>query len=245
MNPMPLSKKLVLIVVVCFALMRTTFAQTWQNSSVPTRTTIDFNTDIQFTGTSWSAQLGILFNAYRSASLIDGPLVTFGNTKHSFEVSPWHNGAGAITFAGNGGTMDFLISGTSPGPGQNVNWGVPKMTIMRNGNVGISTSNPDQRLTVNGRIKAEEVQVVVDVPADYVFGENYQLQPLTQVEQFIQQRKHLPGIPGAAELKANGWQLGEMSNKLLEKVEELTLYLIELKKENDALKARVEKLEKK
>jgi hypothetical protein len=210
----------------------------WQGSTVPTRTTIDFNTDIQFTGTAWSAQLGILFNAYRSPSLIDGPLATFGNTKHSFEVSPWGNGAGAIMFAGNGGTMDFLISGTSPGPGQNVNWGVPKMTILRDGRVGIGTASPDQHLTVNGKIKAEEVQVVVDVPADYVFDEGYELKPLEEIEQFIRENKHLPGVPNAEALKANGWQVGEMNNKLLEKVEELMLYIIEQDK-------RIEILEKK
>lgn len=112
-------------------------------------------------------------------------------------------------------------------------------------NVGIGTTNPDQRLTVNGKIKAEEVQVVVDVPADYVFDTSYPLAPLQEVETYIKANNHLPGMPDAATIKANGWAVGEMSNKLLEKVEELTLYLIELRKENEELKRRLEKIETK
>ncbi|MFZ5972137.1 MAG: hypothetical protein ACOYXA_11140, partial [Bacteroidota bacterium] len=75
--------------------------------------------------------------------------------------------------------------------------------------------------------------------------EDYNLKPLEEVEQFIKENKHLPGVPNAESLKANGWQVGEMNNKLLEKVEELTLYLIELKRENEDLKIRLEKLEEK
>lgn len=104
------------------------------------------------------------------------------------------------------------------------------------GNVGIGTLNPDFKLTVNGKIKAEEIQVVVDVPADYVFEEDYNLKPLEEVEKFVKEHKHLPGMPDAQSLITNGWQVGEMNNKLLEKVEELTLYLIEIKKELDQVK---------
>jgi hypothetical protein len=120
---------------------------------------------------------------------------------------------------------------------------VKRMTISMNGNVGIGNANPDQKLTVNGKIKCEEVDVVVDVPADYVFENDYSLMPLTEVARYIRENKHLPNVPNAQTLKENGWPVGEMNNKLLEKVEELTLYLIELKKENDALKDRLNKLE--
>ena len=113
------------------------------------------------------------------------------------------------------------------------------------GNVGIGTLNPDFKLTVNGKIKAEEIQVVVDVPADYVFEKDYSLMPLQEVEKFVTENKHLPGMPDAQSLITNGWQVGAMNNKLLEKIEELTLYLIALKKENEELKKRVEKIEKK
>jgi hypothetical protein len=111
------------------------------------------------------------------------------------------------------------------------------------GNVGIGTTTPDFKLTVNGKIKAEEIQVVVDV-ADYVFDDNYKLKSLQEVEQYIKENKHLPGVPGKKEVDANGYQVGLMTNKLLEKVEELTLYMIELKKENEELRKRLEKIEK-
>lgn len=115
--------------------------------------------------------------------------------------------------------------------------------INTNGNIGIGTVNPDFKLTVNGNIKCEEMLVVVDVPADYVFDLDYKLMPLSEVGKYIKENKHLPNVPSAEEIKQNGWQVGEMNNKLLEKVEELTLYLLQLKDENEALKARVEALE--
>ncbi len=67
---------------------------------------------------------------------------------------------------------------------------------------------------------------MVDVPADYVFEKEYYLRPLTEVEKFVLENKHLPGMPDAQTLIKNGWQVGEMNNKLLEKVEELTLILL-------------------
>jgi hypothetical protein len=109
------------------------------------------------------------------------------------------------------------------------------------GNVGIGTTNPTDKLTVNGKIRAEEIQVVVDV-ADYVFEKGYKLRPLEEVEAYVKEHKHLPGVPGKAEVDADGFLVGEMTNKVLEKVEELTLYLIELKKQNDRLSIENENL---
>lgn len=110
------------------------------------------------------------------------------------------------------------------------------------GNVGIGTANPDHKLDVKGTIHALEVKVDVSVPADYVFEENYYLTPLEEVETFIKENHHLPGIPSAKEIRETGWELGVMSNKLLEKVEELTLYVIELKKENEEIKKEIQKM---
>jgi hypothetical protein len=112
------------------------------------------------------------------------------------------------------------------------------LTISSNGKVGIGTANPDQnaRLSVDGKILAEELQIIVDVPADYVFDQTYRLMPLLQVSHYIKENKHLPNIPSATEIQSKGWVVGEMSNKLLEKIEELTLYMIQLKDENEELK---------
>jgi hypothetical protein len=155
-------------------------------------------------------------------------ILEFGLSDVVFENSP----------PGSGYYGDLLIK-TWGQPGQYGN----TLMLKGNGNVGVGTINPDSRLTVNGRIKCEEVVVIVDVPADYVFNLDYKLMPLSEVGKYIKENKHLPNVPSAEEIKQNGWQVGEMNNKLLEKVEELTLYLLELKNENEALKARVEALE--
>jgi len=98
------------------------------------------------------------------------------------------------------------------------------------GNVGIGTATPDAKLTVNGKIHATEVIVDLAIPADYVFKPTYKLMPLHEVEQFVKTNSHLPEIPSAGEITKNGLSMGEMQNKLLQKVEELTLYVIEQQK---------------
>jgi hypothetical protein len=118
-----------------------------------------------------------------------------------------------------------------------------RMRIGANGNVGIGTTNPTHTLTVSGTIRAKEI-IVESNWADYIFADDYQLQSLDTVEQHIKTHKHLPGIPSAQEVSANGVSLGEMQTLLLAKIEELTLHQIELNKrlraleqENAALKA--------
>ncbi len=111
------------------------------------------------------------------------------------------------------------------------------LSVLKNGNVGIGTPNPDSRLTVKGLIHAEEVKVSLQVPGpDYVFEKNYKLLSLSETETYIQQNKHLPEVPSAKEMETNGISLSEMNMLLLKKVEELTLYLIEMKKENEQIK---------
>ena len=114
----------------------------------------------------------------------------------------------------------------------------PAMTI--NGltnNVGIGTTNPTSKLSVNGNIRAKEI-VVETGWADFVFDEKYKLSNLDSVETYIKLNKHLPGIPSANEIGTNGLKVGEVQTKMMEKIEELTLYVIELKKEIELLKAK-------
>jgi hypothetical protein len=108
--------------------------------------------------------------------------------------------------------------------------------------VGIGTTNPTYKLSVNGNIRSKEV-VVESGWADYVFDQQYPLRPLEELRTFIQKNKHLPGIPSAREVQTEGLSLGATQKKMMEKIEELTLYLLEantqirqLQKEVDALK---------
>ncbi|GGG27295.1 hypothetical protein GCM10011344_30110 [Dokdonia pacifica] len=95
------------------------------------------------------------------------------------------------------------------------------------------------RLVVGGKILTEGVRVELEANwADYVFAPNYTLKSLYEVEQFIKDNGHLPNVPSAATIKDEGLDMEEMMTKQMEKIEELTLYIIELKKEIDALKAQ-------
>lgn len=107
-----------------------------------------------------------------------------------------------------------------------------------NGGVGIGTLNTGTfRLAVEGKIGAREVRVTNAFPwPDYVFSRNYKLPDLDNVENYIKKNSHLPNMPSAREVKDNGIELGQMNAKLVEKIEELTLYVIELKKETKQLK---------
>ena len=141
-----------------------------------------------------------------------------------------------------------------------------KFRIDQNGNVGIGTKTPDEKLTVKGKIHAEEIKVDLAVPADYVFQKyytgkselksDYVMPTLVEIENFTKKNHHLPDVPSAQEIQKNGLSLGEMSNVLLQKVEELTLFAIEqnkiimlqqkeferLKTENDNYKSITERL---
>jgi len=119
-----------------------------------------------------------------------------------------------------------------------------QLVLNPNGKVGIGTANPSDTLTVRGSIKADQM-IVASVGADFVFADDYKLLPLSEVEQRIKSDRHLPDVQSAAEVKTNGMSVGDMQTKLLQKVEELTLYVIDLKKENEALKTRVATLETK
>lgn len=108
------------------------------------------------------------------------------------------------------------------------------------GRVGIGTTNVfDYKLAIAGKMIAEKVKVSMKESwPDYVFQDDYKLPSLQEIEKFISEHKRLPGIPSAKEVVADGIDLGEMNRKLLEKVEELTLYIIEMKKEIEQLKTR-------
>ncbi len=110
------------------------------------------------------------------------------------------------------------------------------------GNVGIGTINPgDWKLAVNGKIRAKEIKVETGW-SDFVFKHDYKLPTLTEVENHINKKGHLKDIPSAKEVAENGIFLGKMDSKLLQKIEELTLYTIQQQKEIEELKVQNKKI---
>ncbi len=125
-------------------------------------------------------------------------------------------------------------------------WGsrVEALTITKEGNFGIGTTTMgSHRLAVEGSIGAREVLVEAGGWSDFVFNKDYELPSLLQVEAYINLHGHLPDVPSEAEVMEQGINLGEMDAVLLQKIEELTLYMIDLKKENLALKEQIETLQ--
>lgn len=104
------------------------------------------------------------------------------------------------------------------------------------GFVGIGVDNPQHELDVKGSMRAcKLIANDLDGWCDYVFEDDYELMSLAELESFITMNKHLPGIPTEEEVAENGVDLGEMNKKLLKKVEELSLYIIEQEKRIQAL----------
>ena len=132
--------------------------------------------------------------------------------------------------------------------GSTDNLNSPRMSINGAGLVTIGDVTPadGHMLSVDGKVACEEVRVELSQNwPDYVFEHDYNLKSLEEVELYISKYGHLPGIPSASKIEKEGLVLGEMNLKMMEKIEELTLYLIELKEDNQILKQRIENLEKK
>jgi hypothetical protein len=176
----------------------------------------------------------------------------------------WHDGSGILMEA-NGtntpGTMSFV---TSPG-GSGGNdafafwkanssgaWTEKLMTVRKDGKVGIGTNVTynmpgDYRLYVERGIMTERIRVAVPGTgqwSDFVFADDYQLMPLAEVEEYIKENKHLPEIPSAEQVVKEGIDLGAMDAKLLQKIEELTLHMIEQNKKIELQQKEIELLKK-
>ena len=104
-------------------------------------------------------------------------------------------------------------------------------------------SQGGQPYSFSSTISAKEVKVTSTGWPDYVFAPDYNLMPLTEVAAYIASNGHLPEVPSADDVAANGLSLGESQALLLKKIEELTLYMIAMQQENEALKERVISIE--
>ncbi|RLD56679.1 MAG: hypothetical protein DRJ01_14915, partial [Bacteroidetes bacterium] len=146
------------------------------------------------------------------------------------------HGAGLYITSDAKGTTGIVKLKSTGYSAQNMGLGPTGLDIYiqkNTGNVGIGTTNPGTyKLAVNGKIKAHEVNISLTGWSDFVFQEGYELKKLNEVEKYICKNKHLPDIPSKSEVLKNGVNVGEMNKVLLQKIEELTLYVIDLKKEN-------------
>jgi len=203
---------------------------------------------------------GVVIGRYATANDTDGNL-SIGDISMNSSPNPgtWTYGTNmlisgldftTIGFHDAGERVDFIRSGKGTielgydGGWGHANIGFPNGIWNAAGNLGIGTAAPTERLTVNGKIKANEIRVDGAGAPDYVFEEDYKVATLAELESYIKANKHLPEVPSAKEFERDGMALGEMNKLLLKKIEELTLHLIEKDKVLSDVQERLLKLEK-
>ncbi len=165
-------------------------------------------------------------------------------TSYDFKVQ-------AVDAAGNesanSNTLTVTTNASSGGGSSGTSvWAESNTTASYNGEVAIgrSTVPGGYKLAVEGFIRAREIRVDQESWPDYVFKEGYDLPTLAEIQKHIKEKGHLPNIPSATEVEANGVQLGEMNRLLLEKIEELTLYILQQQSEINSLKKEIIKIKK-
>lgn len=181
--------------------------------------------------------------------------IGIGTTSPNRNLTIESSGSSYLNIKGNDGVRELLIgvdqkSGlistmTDHDLHLRAGGNLTHMAIKSDGNVGIGITDPKNKLSVNGTIWAKEVKVSLIDGADWVFEDDYNLRSLEEVEAFVKTNKHLPDVPSADEFRENDMNLGEMNNILLQKMEEMTLYMIFLNKGMKKLEAKNEQLEKK
>lgn len=211
------------------------------------------NGNIGIGTTSPDAKLHIAQDNINNQNLSLGKFTSFGQTGGSAIVSLTYNSTTAnlevnSSYTGTGfryGTYsDFNIENETSSP----DFGA--INFITNKKVQLAIK-PNGNASLQGKFEAKEVKVTLTPTADFVFDEKYDLPTLEEVEKHIKEKKHLPEIASAKVMEKEGVNVGEFQIKLLQKIEELTLYSIEqskqikqLKNENEALKAQSAKIEK-
>ncbi|MBK8846002.1 MAG: hypothetical protein IPO27_05265 [Bacteroidetes bacterium] len=169
-------------------------------------------------------QVGIN-SVFKSASLDVGPkagltaTASFWGSNTGFASHFCHVGLNENTYIRGGNTSSNVIIADL------------------NNNVGIGTANPAYKLDVCGTMRAKEVRVATGW-CDYVFADDYKLPSLKSVEEFIKENKHLPDVTPGAIIESEGLEIGKTSAQMIKKIEELTLYVIDLQKQVNQLKSQ-------
>jgi hypothetical protein len=191
------------------------------------------------------------FSAAQSANFWIGGVGKFNSGIWTAKdgADTWSSAVRLTNFAEQRGANLQLTGGAEPGLAiwltDGTTW-FERMRITPKGNVGIGTIDPGSyKLAVEGTIGARRLKVTQGTWADFVFEPDYQLPPLQELETYIKTNKHLPDVPSAAEVAKDGLDVGEMNKILLQKIEELTLHLIEQEKEMNKLKERIKIVESK
>jgi trimeric autotransporter adhesin len=208
-----------------------------------TYTTPDLN------GFSTAGNVLNVYSTNTNGAGVGGVLALGGNTGLSTATYPFAFIQGAQQTAGEyGGILSFWTTSNGGINGEVNSANYQRMVINKIGNIGIGTVNamdPDYRLFVEKGIRTRKVKVDITAWPDYVFKPSYKLTPLNELEIFLLKNQHLPDVPSATEVEKNGIDLGTNQAILLKKVEELTLYMIDLNKKVEALAKENEELKKK
>ena len=160
----------------------------------------------------------------RAPGSTNGSLLFGGDVVDSCSLGDW--GIEYVNSADEGYGLNFWRPFTKCHTGFNY-----ALFLGDDGNIGIGTNTPLAKLTVNGNVCAKEVRVSLSGSPcwpDYVFAQDYDLMNLSDLKQYIQSNSHLPGVPSAAEVEENGVELGATTEILLQKIEEMTLYILQL-----------------
>lgn len=166
------------------------------------------------------------------------------NTNAQF--NPFGFGSSAVNF-NDDGSIVIANRGVRPANTSLSGGNYDYTYISPTGNWGLGTTNPQYKLDVCGNARFKEVRVQTGW-CDYVFDEEYKLRPLEEVKSFIEENKHLPDVTPGPEIEAEGMEVGKTSSQMIRKIEELTLYMIDLnekvkklEEENKELKILLDK----
>lgn len=184
--------------------------------------------------------IGSVADSTYSALLINGPNRPFYVDSKRDVIFQFREAGKSVIRAYRGMEWGTFLQFMTSQPG--ILYGVPqvRLHIDEYGRIGIGTDNPQNKLDVNGTIRAKEILVESNW-ADFVFKQNYKLPTLREVEEHIKEKGTLPNVPSEEEVKANGINVGKTNALLLQKIEELTLYVIQQQKEIEELKRQIMK----